>query len=139
VTLDTTEKNIKMLEKATEIQKNAPEPKYGDLWAYANHPRYGGWTVEYIGENYKHEPGHTYIGERIWLPRQDELQEIWLEAFPNELILVRFFDWWNNLGYSDANSLDSMEQLWLAFVMKENYTKVWDDQKEDWVKLPNEG
>ncbi len=33
--------------------------------------------------------------------------------------------------FNIAKSFTSMEQLWLAFVMKEKYNKVWDG--EEWI------
>jgi len=30
---------------------------------------------------------------------------------------------------------DSMEQLWLAFVMKELHNKVWNSEKEMWEAI----
>jgi hypothetical protein len=29
----------------------------------------------------------------------------------------------------------SMEQLWLSFLMREKYGKVWDAEKEEWIKV----
>lgn len=71
----------------------------------------------------------------IWIPRQDQLQkmvktEIWFEN------LYRFYDWINKDKFSkDAlgmcNKFDSLEQLWLTFVMHEKYGKIWDG--ENWI------
>ena len=60
--------------------------------------------------------------ESVWLPRQDQLQEM------TELSLVdkvgKFTDWvWEDV--LAKQSFQSMEQLWLAFVMKEKYGKMW--------------
>ena len=49
----------------------------------------------------------------IWLPRQDQLQG-----------MVEY-----TVG---VNKFNSMEQLWLAFVMSEKYNKKWDGK--DWIK-----
>jgi len=42
-----------------------------------------------------------------------------------------------NFSYADglnfySEQFTSMEQLWLAFVMKEKYGKVWD--RKDWIE-----
>ncbi len=46
-------------------------------------------------------------------------------------LLHRFFMWWDS---KQDLPFPSMAQLWLAFVMKEKYGKVWDSSKQDWVK-----
>lgn len=68
----------------------------------------------------------------IWLPTQSQLQEM-VGSSDNEgrnrvLELTERFN-----GYCSVTRLSdftSMEQLWLAFVMKENHNKVWDG--EEW-------
>ncbi len=69
----------------------------------------------------------------IWLPRQDQLQEM----LPNEPAWdYRFsaFSNWLDIepGLSIFNSVDSMEQLWLGYVMAELHGKKWNE--EAWVK-----
>ena len=72
----------------------------------------------------------------IWLPTQAQLQET-VGAFTWKLI-GDFFDWLygdvENGWHVNHQHLDftSMEQLWLAFVMKELYNKIWLDG--EWVK-----
>ncbi len=71
--------------------------------------------------------------ELIWLPRQDQLQEmVTTEHMPIHLI-QRLNEWWQGLGYWLDKTDWSMEQLWLAFVMKVKYNKVW--KGEEWSKL----
>jgi len=78
----------------------------------------------------------------VWLPRQDQLQEMLYTPQPqgygyDKLISLKMFEWateynehYQCRGYKEyPNSLKSMEQLWLAFVMKEKYGKVWDGSK----------
>jgi hypothetical protein len=63
-----------------------------------------------------------------WLPRQDQLQEM-IEKKNTRELLMRFTDWVEK----ETNSRrESMEQLWLAFVMWTLYQKKWNG--EDWVK-----
>lgn len=71
----------------------------------------------------------------VWLPRQDQLQEMvkrepWFET------IYRFYEFLQG-GTIDVHSWNgpctkykSMEQLWLAFVMKEKYGKSWTG--EEW-------
>jgi len=87
--------------------------------------------------------GIENFNDAIWLPRQDQLQEmVGLIGVPldllsklcvfsftdfkiakkNNLIQRRFFNRY-------ASQFTSMEQLWLAFVMKEKYNKTWDGEK----------
>jgi hypothetical protein len=67
----------------------------------------------------------------VWLPRQDQLQDM-VKAkgniaghyIPYALVLsiVEF------VGNNITHQFDSMEQLWMAFVMKEKYNKVWNGE-----------
>lgn len=131
--MDTSETHIKMCEKAKEIQDSNS--------AYGRHPdvvaEYG-CTVNKFGDWFWHN---------IWLPRQDQLQEM-VDPYKNELNsewhsgikvydLLRVFVGFCSgdeyeMGFPTAyvEKFASMEQLWLAFVMKEKYNKVWNG--EDW-------
>jgi len=67
----------------------------------------------------------------IWLPRQDQLQgmvggnpvalesafHLFLDAYPTNIV----------------QGAESMEQLWLAFVMGEKHNKIWTGEK--WEKV----
>lgn len=81
----------------------------------------------------------------IWLPRQDQLQEM-MKAKYERLVDRDPVDWfcfgipgyiWSDeFGYGDDNEeigyyrqFISMEQLWLAFVMKEKYDKAWNGKE----------
>jgi len=72
---------------------------------------------------------------------QDQLQEmikhresttlaIWFADFCNINEYLEGFDWDGKTKY--LNQFISMEQLWLAFVMKEKFNKVWNG--ENWIK-----
>jgi len=93
---------------------------------------------------------HYAVGEekdmvirKIWLPRQDQLQEMYfdfvpaLEHFPIAIIArlyifssIRIKSPSVDLNY--VEQFTSMEQLWLAFVMKEKYNKIWNG--EEWAE-----
>ena len=61
----------------------------------------------------------------IWLPRQDQLQEMILANSPYYHKLRMLYESWiKGLGFE--KNFTSMEQLWLAFVMKEKYSKQWN-------------
>jgi len=68
----------------------------------------------------------------VWLPRQDQLQNI-ISPYLQEL-LDTICEKDGDIGYQFMHEYDlnSMEQLWLAFVMKEKYKKTWDG--EQWTQ-----
>lgn len=75
--------------------------------------------------------------ELIWLPRQDQLQEMMGEEYPINL-LYAFHHFYNVNGgdlypHTINGATTSMEQLWLAFAMKEKHNKVWTG--EEWTIL----
>ena len=118
--MDTSETYIKMCEKAEEIQREWPQA-WGDFY------------YTYEGEDAG--PGISHLYRHIWLPRQDQLQEMvncrtasdysrWAYKLlaPSEWLWEYEGDW-------------SVEQLWLAFVMKEKHGKRWNG--EDWIKEPS--
>ncbi len=62
---------------------------------------------------------------------QDQLQEMVANG-DCAYDLFHRFEIWVNYYDGEISQLElSMEQLWLAFVMKENHNKVWSD--EGWV------
>ena len=68
------------------------------------------------------------------LERQDQLQEMLGDYYH----CVAQIYWWKETtrigdyyGY-DYDTFSSMEQLWLAFVMKEKYNKVWNG--DEWIE-----
>lgn len=86
-----------------------------------------------------------YEGDDIWLPTQSELQSMllpdpqakdaWGEPFEFDGKTDNVF--WLFLGFSESlqerkYSQQTGEHLWLRYVMKKKYGKVWDGN--DWVK-----
>ena len=75
-----------------------------------------------------------------WLPRQDQLQEMVIPEDEKDclnkyiVLLDDFQDWVLNdctgLEWAHLHAV-TMEQLWLAFVMKEKFNKTWNGDK--WV------
>jgi len=145
--MDTTETNIKMCEKAEEIQEQydctekhnirlclACKTEWGNCYEHTEYlscnSELGGRPFPVVAvKNVEHKP--------IWLPRQDQLQEM-VGEYPD--CFHKFNNWLESWqGFEDdkakteyVGQFNSMEQLWLAFVMKERYNKVWNG--EDWVK-----
>jgi len=73
----------------------------------------------------------------IWLPTQDQLQQmidIYEDIQYGVLLLDTFYRWSHSyfkpIPFGD-NSM-SWEQLWLAFIMKVKYNKIW--KSHIWVK-----
>jgi len=64
----------------------------------------------------------------IWLPRQDQLQEMVIEKYATSWDLAIAF---SNVLMGDKASyfdkFDSLEKLWLAFIMLEKYKKQWKE------------
>ncbi len=134
--MDDTPKYILMCEKAKEVQKQLPlfsERIHSFFWA---DNKIGGW-IEVV---------NTKTKKYIWLPRQDQLQKIIIEK-KNSLtnkkleknIAISRLQCWFSQGTSmnwEENwyywQFDSMEQLWLGFVMSKKYGKIWDGK--DWMK-----
>jgi len=81
-------------------------------------------------------------GFGIWLPRQDQLQEMVKGDKHMHLLAYEFASYFHGtidplyayLGQDNftVDADNSMEQMWLAFVEKENYNKIWDG--DNWVK-----
>ena len=127
--MDTSETYIKMCEKAKEIQEQKKGHVMQSLHSDGHIDKVMGVWITRRGEYYT---GYRLGLENevvIWLPRQDQLQEIYLKSFPEALIVEQFYCWFSVLPMTPA--FTSMEQLWLAFVMKQKYNKVWNGG--DWI------
>ena len=161
--MDTSEQYVKMCEKATEIQsayeqedarksachcRDYPEwvsiPSKGKMCP--DHGNMGGnfcsWCARPLID--RQVEWSTYYttckgSNEVWLPRQDQLQEILGVKLPaNGLFAIS--EWCQKMNYLEHQRVNgvlasscpyfSMEQLWLAFVMREKYGKVWSGK--DW-------
>lgn len=86
--------------------------------------------------------------EQFQLERQYQLQEMVEEVIDKTHFVFRFnefvessylpithqlaYTYFANLDDEQREAVISMEQLWLAFVMKERYSKIWNG--EEWIK-----
>ncbi len=125
-----TDNYIKMCEKAKEIQCERILGRYnfGDLYYLESVFRHGG-KFRYIGSYDGYENDREFIEISTWLPTQEQLQEM------VDVGLTRYEYWIRELYHFVLNypfEPASMNELWLSFVMKEKYHKVWDG--EDWRK-----
>lgn len=140
--MDTSETYIKMCEKADEIQtlhrevrhENTGKWKSGDFWTTVfDCDRSRAFVVPDYLDAWADEPHYLHHpSEVIWLPRQDQLQEmVRLDAITLTQLLADYV-----IGHKlDPAKLPqpSMEQLWLAFVMQEKYNKVWNGEEWQFV------
>ena len=132
--MDTSEQYIKMCEKAEEIQKGH-QWVYDDLFVspkeyYRDKPLIWGRDKRF------RDPPYT------WLPRQDQLQEMidqqqrdWVNVLEMFTLYAFYGDNTYTLGGTPVyygmgipHNVFSMEQLWLAFVMKEKFNKTWNGE-----------
>ena len=149
--MDISAEYIKMCGKAEEIQKLrhlVTDWRKGDWYR-----RPTNW-IEVVADeatipNLPNPPHGT-----VWLPRQDQLQEmisyptLGSEKFKE---MVRYYHEIVCIGQDTKVNLlravasfaaersfvgchQTMEQLWLAFVMCEKYNKIWDGEK--WIAKP---
>ena len=138
--MDTSEQYVKMC-TVEEIQALQPTPGDRD----ENDVKY---TSFYFlpKENkvavlkWDNDEDHPIIGDyndsekgAIWLPRQDQLQEMFgtfqeccQRLFLEFGLLTHMYD------VADHPKFTSLEQLWLAFVIQKKFDKVWTG--EEWVK-----
>lgn len=159
--MNTSKEYIDMCRKAVEIQE-AWKPTEGDLvWHNADHRKESGDIRQFcqslhilingdraegrcpkmlhcsiLGifnlEDVK-KPGPKHI---IWLPKQDQLQEMisseWYKIWNIQSHFMKFAGGeYPFYPYCSLSHFHSMEQLWLAFIMKEKFNKYWDGKNWD--------
>ena len=120
---------IKMSESAKVIQKQW-KPDFGDFFVSMSL----GLTSECqpIVSDLEKKVAYLKKIKAVWLPRQDQLQERVIEKYATPWDLAIAFSnvlMGDNASYFE--NFDSMEKLWLAFIMLEKYKKKWKDG--EWV------
>jgi len=154
--VDVSQEYIKMCEKAEEIQNGKQEWSSGDIW-YTEEPNGTEFPqIHILGGSPEHgihicpvcwQLREGTWNQGIWLPRQDQLQEMLYSPQPqgygyDKLVSLKLLEWateynkhYDCVGYKEyPNSFKSMEQLWLAFVMRERFGKAWSGTKWDRVE-----
>jgi hypothetical protein len=132
--MDTSEKYIRMFSLAKEIQRK---------WVFQS----GDFVYNPAFEEVEVllYPGKSSINY-VWLPRQDQLQEICIEFYVHNLMMskfeafLRFLEWYSGRlrytfehGLKNGNDfIDSGEELLLNRAMIMMHWKKWDG--ENWVK-----
>ena len=123
--MDTTDLYILMCQQALEIQKKCPREPTEPMFT----PK-GRVHIFNEGNFYYYNDSHLSIRKHHWLPRQDQLQDMLkYDEQPLDSLIVSFWLWYDKKGGKKLQ-FTSMEQLWLAFVMKRNYNKIWNSK--DW-------
>jgi hypothetical protein len=75
-----------------------------------------------------------------WLPRQDQLQEMMSNSSDSYVAAIVDNLFAFTMGVSDSDNYipETMEQLWLVYIMSERYDKIWNGA--DWdVETNNDG
>jgi hypothetical protein len=127
--MDKSSHYITMCESAKVIQKQW-KPEFGDFFVSMSL----GLTspCQTIASDLEKKVSYLKTIKAVWLPRQDQLQEIVIEKYATSWDLAIAF---SNVLMSDNASyfdnFDSMEKLWFAFIMFEIYKKKWKDG--EWV------
>jgi len=118
-----------MCESAKEIQMRW-KPEFGDFFVSMSL----GLTspCQPIASDLEKKVSYLKKIKAVWLARQDQLQEMVIEKYATPWDLAIAFSnvlMGDNASYFD--NFDSMEKLWLAFIMLEKYKKKW--QEGEWV------
>lgn len=141
--MDTTDIYIRMCEQATDLQELRKEEVSHQ--SGANHGK-GEYTW------FSHDAGvhsiriYIFYGTAnwetdsgVWLPRQDQIQDLLLEEYLSVFdLLWEFHEFCDTTGkkYPASNPhtwfFNSIEQLWLGFYMKAIYNKIWEGKT--WTK-----
>lgn len=149
--MDTSKEYILMCEKAFEIQQIASgrikniSVCRDDCFAHRS-------GSGFIAIGCKNKPDAQYLMDWLWLPRQDQLQQIALDKIaspvkPEILKLSMFVDSFNcllnKLAAEDAatqvglwSTIDTLEKVWLIYVMKYCYKKQWNPIHQIYFPIP---
>lgn len=151
--MDISKEYILMCQKTEEIQSLILKQQSNDSIVYCPHcnqtfdlefdgfmwlENYGdGDKCQQFVSYYHTSDNSTFHGKiAIWLPRQDQLQEM-IERNNAYCLADDFVKWITEETRDNPMSSlfrlrFSMEQLWLAFVMFEKYGKIFNGN--DWIK-----
>jgi hypothetical protein len=138
--MDKSPKFLKMCMKAEEIQK---------IWKLSDDDFY--IVIKGLGKRIPSKfcilndwETKSYIIDHrdsfIWIPRLDQVQKMidWTKWEYRIKKKVEFEMYYTSISGEQNSGMvtgASMEQLWLSFLMREKYGKVWDAEKEEWIKV----
>jgi hypothetical protein len=133
VQMDITEKYTLINKKADQVQKllHPGVRAYGTPFWYENVV-----IRVFAGEAFYFTGFDESRKETVWLPTQDQLQRIVKSSTPEYLVGDFFnFIWDEKLGKKKeiVSEMDTMEQLWLAYIVYTKYKKVWNNKQKEWL------
>ena len=155
---------MRMCREATEIQDQW-EPKNGDQFVFEEEIYFvgnfmGDGIVLYKEDEMKNTDGkiireysnafREFMGgyewedefvcnkpDALWLPRQEDLQEIYKEFFNlhDEMVILYHFKLWENSLMAIVQKLfPSINVTWLCFIMGTCYNKTWNGETWEVIK-----
>ena len=141
-----TELFIKQCEQAKGIQCERILGRYefGDLYYLESGFKHGG-KFRFIGSYDGYNTDKELVEKSIWLPTQEQLQEMLHNYYQNNNSNAKGLEWGDSINEYMLNQLLNFEKdnreivydlnsLWLAFVMHELYNKVWTGEKWEATK-----
>ena len=128
--MDTSEIYVKMCRGVEEIQK-WHELQAGDFYKSGGTGEIVLLPMEHHIKDFCNYWCLYLVGgdDTIWLPRQDQLQAMVTDFSLGIWSLMAKFGRWCDEWGGQSRTLYSGEQLWLGFVMKEKFNKIWDGQE----------
>lgn len=106
------------------------------------HVNYGNSTQCYVMANERYESkdkDHTVyaVKEHLWLPRQDQIQQMFWNGL-TDIYKVRHFLRWSKKASFNYYAT-SLEELWLMCYMEEVYKKKWNkiSNIKEWELIPS--
>ena len=137
--VDLSEKYILMNKKADEVQKLL----YQGVRLYGTPFWYDNTLIRILaGEVFYFADFNEVKKQTVWLPTQDQLQKLTDLSGKVLHLLTGIISPKYRLEVDLQSSGiillivdgDSLEQIWLKFVMKDKYNKEWDEKSKDWRK-----
>ena len=140
--MDSTDKYIRMCEQASELQAMRKEEVSHQSGDNNNKGQYTWFSndggVKSIRIYIFYGTANWETGSGVWLPTQDQLQDMLLEDYLSVFDLMRNFNKFGDFEGKKHNAsnkytcfFNSLEQLWLGFYMKEVHNKLWSGDK--WI------
>ena len=136
--MDRSRKYVQMCTLAQEIQRDWV-PGHGDFFV-GRQGRVEAWVEKmqeernvYQGVDLSFADGLPRTTRYIWLPRLDQLIELAQKpGIRYEIMTQSFFDWtkrsYPHHSQNPRSVFDSLEKIWLAFIMHKDWGKIWAGQ-----------
>jgi hypothetical protein len=137
---------IKMCVAAQDILRPKWVPKHGDRVLTRWNSDENKIEIDYYSKDFITKEASVLLHHRtdVWLPRQEDLQQIIINGFKGEdkfyaptpiMILKDFYK--NHIpNKNDLNDKRNLNELWLCFVMETCYNKQWNGTT--WTEIKGE-